>query len=519
MKTKRLAYLFVFSVLFTLGSFSIVFADALQTGIDAYSRKDFKTAYKVFKELAQQGNIDAQNNLGIMHMQDEGMPEGITEIEQLSAARELFKSVADKTGMVSAQRRVLQIDAYFDKLKRDEKERQEREAFEASRLAAEKAEQERQEKLAAEKAEKERLAAEKAKQEKLAAEKAKQEKLAAEKAERERQERLAAEKAEKEKQAFELLTKEAQGGSAEAQFQLGKMYLNGEMVGVVRLDSKEAIKWYELAAEQGYVKAQSYLGMMYYRGQGTQRNLDKAIKWIRRAADQEDVTTQALMGHFYKNGEGVPKDTAEAIKWYRLAVEGGYEAVRETLEQLERTVGFEPGLLAMGKPRFLECDAFMGNMRAETLFFDGTYNEPILIKELKIYTSVRKSRQITKQEVALAGGKLLKELKKTYGSDGYKKLVYLNQKSIKCGGESKQIAAKHLSPKEKFRKNMLKIRACINSAMASGNNMKKGTGMQMKDIRSFALDSWDAGLKGQANSSLSDALSMARNQGIKNCEE
>ena len=134
------------------------------------------------------------------------------------------------------------------------------------------------------------------------------------------------------------------------------------------------------------------------------------------------------------------------------------------------------------------------------------------MKELKIYASVRKSRQITKQEVALAGGKLLKELKKTYGSDGYKKLVYLNQKSIECGGESKQIVAKQLSLKEKFRKNMSKIGACINSAMASGNNMKKGTGMQMKGIRSFALDSWDAGLKGQANSSLSDALSMARNQ-------
>ena len=52
----------------------------------------------------------------------------------------------------------------------------------------------------------------------------------------------------------------------------------------------------------------------------------------------------------------------------------------------------EASLLAMGKPRFLECNAFMGNMRAETLFFDGTYNEPILMKELKIYASVRKSR-------------------------------------------------------------------------------------------------------------------------------
>ncbi|SVD47515.1 uncharacterized protein METZ01_LOCUS400369, partial [marine metagenome] len=87
MKTKRLAYLFVFSVLFTLGSFSIVFADALQTGIDAYTKQDFKTAYKVFKELAQQGNPDAQNNLGIMYFQKQGLPEGITEFERLRGAR------------------------------------------------------------------------------------------------------------------------------------------------------------------------------------------------------------------------------------------------------------------------------------------------------------------------------------------------------------------------------------------------------------------------------------------------
>ena len=514
MKTKRLAYLFVFSVLFTLGSFSIVFADALQTGIDAYSRKDFKTAYKVFKELAQQGNLDAQNNLGIMHLQDEGMPEGITEIEQLSAARELFKSVADKTGMVSAQRRVLQIDAYFDKLKRDEKERQEREAFEASRLAAEKAEQERQEKLAAEKAEKERLAAEKAKQEKLAAEKAKQEKLAAEKAEREKQERLAAEKAEKEKQAFELLTKEAQGGSAEAQFQLGKMYLKGEMVGVVRLDSKEAIKWYELAAEQGHVKAQSYLGMMYYRGQGTQRNLDKAIKWIRRAADQEDVTTQALMGHFYKNGEGVPKDTAEAIKWYRLAVEGGYEAVRETLEQLERTVGFEPGLLAMEKSRFIECQAFINILRTWSLplFFDGTHNEATVMKEYRLFESVAKSRQIAKQELALAGGKLNIAMEKKYGSDNLKALEYLDQKTVECGGESKQIAAKQRSPKEEAVDLLRAAKTCRDSA----------SGPMRRPLTSFLSTSvtfLDAGDYRTSIGASRDLLRMGRRNGISNCNE
>jgi len=34
----------------------------LQTGIDAYTKQDFKTAFTIFLGLAKQGNLDAQNN-------------------------------------------------------------------------------------------------------------------------------------------------------------------------------------------------------------------------------------------------------------------------------------------------------------------------------------------------------------------------------------------------------------------------------------------------------------------------
>jgi len=388
-------------------------------------------------------------------------------------------------------------------------------------LAAEKAEQERQERLAAEKAEQERLAAEKAEKERLAAEKAKQEKLAAEKAERERQERLAAEKAEKEKQAFELLTKEAQGGSAEAQFQLGKMYLNRERVGGVRLDSKEAIKWFEPAAEQGHAEAQLWTGNMYYRGVGTQENLGASIKWHRLAADQGIAPAQSWMGGHYEEGKGVPKDLAEAIKWYRLALEGGYEvtAVRKKIAQLERTVGFEPGLLAMGKPRFLECDAFIRMIQAETIFtgtelstFDGTYSKPILTKELKIYASVKKSRQISKQEWGLAGAKLLKELKKTYGSDSLKKLMYLDQKTVECGGESKQVAAKKRSLRE--------ISSALQKASAKCARSASGPSRRMLEkMWSIFNEYHDREIWSQSIPYGRKLLRTGRQQGGSNCNE
>jgi uncharacterized protein len=55
----------------------------------------------------------------------------------------------------------------------------------------------------------------------------------------------------------------AEQGYAEAQYNLGVMYGNGN--GVVQ-DYAEAVKWYRLAAEQGNAKAQNNLGVMYEYG-------------------------------------------------------------------------------------------------------------------------------------------------------------------------------------------------------------------------------------------------------------
>ena len=61
-----------------------------------------------------------------------------------------------------------------------------------------------------------------------------------------------------------------------------------------------------------------------------------------------------------------------------------------------------------------------------------------------------KSKQITDEESALLNMKLLKKLEGTYGSDTLKKLMYLDEKTVECGGESKQVAAKKLSFEEKY---------------------------------------------------------------------
>jgi len=72
MKTKltfllSLTFLFLFS-----GS---VFGDDFQDGFDAYQKQDYKTAYKLWLPLAEQGNARAQFNLGLMYDKGRGVPQ------------------------------------------------------------------------------------------------------------------------------------------------------------------------------------------------------------------------------------------------------------------------------------------------------------------------------------------------------------------------------------------------------------------------------------------------------------
>lgn len=48
--------------------------DLLQTGIDAYRRGDYVTALKVFHTLAEQGNANGQNTMGILYGRGLGVP-------------------------------------------------------------------------------------------------------------------------------------------------------------------------------------------------------------------------------------------------------------------------------------------------------------------------------------------------------------------------------------------------------------------------------------------------------------
>ncbi|TNJ03450.1 hypothetical protein CF115_18755 [Aeromonas veronii] len=114
------------------------------------------------------------------------------------------------------------------------------------------------------------------------------------------------------------LIEKAEQGDAQARFQLGLKYSNGEEV---QQNYEEAAKWYRKAAEQENAAAQNNLGIAYEKGLGVQQNDEEAVKWYHKAAEHELTVAQRNLGLMYRNGRGVPQDDQEALKWFKKAAE------------------------------------------------------------------------------------------------------------------------------------------------------------------------------------------------------
>ena len=119
---------------------------------------------------------------------------------------------------------------------------------------------------------------------------------------------------------FVATKKDAESGDVIAQYNLGLMYAKDQ--GVPQ-DYAEVVKWFRLAADQGYASPQYNLAFMHYNGQGVPQDHAEAVKWYRLAADQGLASAQYILGVMYENGEGVPQDYVEAYVWFSVAAASG----------------------------------------------------------------------------------------------------------------------------------------------------------------------------------------------------
>jgi TPR repeat protein len=90
----------------------------------------------------------------------------------------------------------------------------------------------------------------------------------------------------------------------------------------------------EKQADQGDADAQWQLGVRYHNGEEVPRDDAQAVMWFFRAAEQGHALAQATLGAYYWAGRGVPQDLSKAYFWSTLALAQGDENSRSRLEGL-----------------------------------------------------------------------------------------------------------------------------------------------------------------------------------------
>ena len=118
---------------------------------------------------------------------------------------------------------------------------------------------------------------------------------------------------------LELLMEKAQAGDAEAQYELGKKYYDGEDV---EKDGSKAFYWAQLSAAQNSPKGQNLLGVCYRSGTGVEKDEKKAVEWYTKATEKW-VSPDALyyLATCYAHGIAVPRNYYKALQYYIASYE------------------------------------------------------------------------------------------------------------------------------------------------------------------------------------------------------
>lgn len=114
----------------------------------------------------------------------------------------------------------------------------------------------------------------------------------------------------------------AERGVAEAQYNLGVLYLDGN--GVVQ-DVSKAVSLLAAAANQGHAGAMNDLGNLYIDGKYVQRDDKRGIAYYQQAVDNGNaVGAYNLARHYWHGSHGVPLDSVRAFQLFHDAAELGY---------------------------------------------------------------------------------------------------------------------------------------------------------------------------------------------------
>jgi cell division septation protein DedD len=121
----------------------------------------------------------------------------------------------------------------------------------------------------------------------------------------------------------------AEGGDADAQFNLGQAYRLGRGVPI---NLSAAKTWFERAATSGHLDAETTLGLLLFQN-GEQA---QGLKWLKQAADKDEPRALLVYGTALYNGDGLTQNRVLGYSYVLRAATLGLAPARETLAQLDQ---------------------------------------------------------------------------------------------------------------------------------------------------------------------------------------
>ena len=138
---------------------------------------------------------------------------------------------------------------------------------------------------------------------------------------------------------FKEYKKYAKAGYADAMATLADLYYYGHGT---EANLNKALKQYRKAAKYGSPKGQYRAAMLYLNDKNV-RDLGKGVKYLKQAARSHNLDAAFLLGMIYFKPNYYERDLEEADKWLTRAYEGGHMKISGFIDFMKASEGFSAG--------------------------------------------------------------------------------------------------------------------------------------------------------------------------------
>ncbi len=189
----------------------------------------------------------------------------------------------------------------------------------------------------------------------------------------------------------EALTQAAEGGDADAQYQLGLIHIYG---GDVPKDPVKAFGWFSKAAEQGHTPAKRELGILLSSGEGCEPDPARGASLLQEASDDLDPGAMYHLALMLEKGIGTEKDLQKCMRLLAYAASMGYPGADVDAERVDNMLTEERNRKLRARPilklqlsdadvEAACCKPMLDDLLAQRIIFTETMKGPALLGEDK----------------------------------------------------------------------------------------------------------------------------------------